>query len=563
MSMIAPYPGVGYYGYPGYGYLGTPQSSYPASTGVYPATISPYDYPPSYPGMAYPTQTYPGFAQYPGSTYPPVNSGYITTYPTPGYQNLVDTRPANPVVYPGPAKVDRGPSIRYPGQGYPSGPSPNQPQNVQSNPPYNSGYTGSFYQAYPSTTGSYAPASAYPSAAATGYPSSYPGDSSSQYPGQSQSPYSPGYQTGYPSGANGPYRPNRRPKSLTQRAVSAVAEALTSIALYDDYQCVPRMLCEVAGGSTASSPTLQKATAGLQPLLGLLQSFNGVSASPLLVFGRAAVLGVTSKNNPAACSKAYPQCPNDPEKLIYYLNNHNGGFFRFFGQPELSQPHNLEQFYGYLAGQYGLLQPPGATNRYPNTGGYGLLPQYRELNNNREFNDVQSEAEERIQNKPHVNALDDVSSYDSDDGSKFTFPEEDKRRDKEHVFRREPERTIRDSNSLKFPDDRPADETRDYRKPIDYVRKQKSILFPGENNYQSNDENNFNYNDYNNVYQNHQRLVAVNSNTDDFIFDYAHNIYVKRPREVEPNDLTTVYVVRGNGDPNHPEIVRVRPGQSV
>lgn len=62
--------------------------------------------------------------------------------------------------------------------------------------------------------------------------------------------------------------PSRRPKSLTQRAVSAVAEALTSIALYDDQQCVPKILCEVAGGSKAvSSPALLKATESLQPLL--------------------------------------------------------------------------------------------------------------------------------------------------------------------------------------------------------------------------------------------------------------------------------------------------------
>ncbi|CAH0596533.1 unnamed protein product [Chrysodeixis includens] len=596
MPMMPPYPGAGYYGYPGYGFLGTPQSSYPASTGMYPVSTSPYAYATTYPGMAYPAQSYPGYAQYPGSTYPPVASTYMP-YPTPSYPNPVDTRPANPVVYIGPAKVDRGPSIRYPAQDYPSGPSA-LAQNVQSKP-YSSGYPGSYYQSYPTASASYPssypgdPSSQYPGAQSSQYPpgasssqysgvpnSQYPGDPSyqyagapsPQYPGQGQRPYSPGYQTGYP-GANGPYRPPRRPKSLTQRAVSAVAEALTSIALYDDYQCVPRMLCEVAGGSTASSPTLQKATAGLQPLLGLLQSFDGVSSSPLIVFGRAAVLGVTSKNNPAACSRAYPQCPNDPEKLIYYLNNHNGGFFRFFGQPELSQPHNLEQFYGYLAGQYGLLQPQGAPNRYPNTGGYGLLPQYRELN---EAKDIKAEAEERIQNKPHVNALDDVSSFDADDGPKWAFPEKDKTRDDEHVFRKEPERTVRESNSLKFPDDRPADEIRDIHKPIDYkyVRKQKNVFFPEENNYQTNDEkyqgnyeHNYNYNNYNNGYSNYdhnyQRPVSVNSNTNDYVYDYNHNIYVKRPRDVRPTDVTTLYVVRGNGDPNHPEIVRVRPGQSV
>lgn len=52
--------------------------------------------------------------------------------------------------------------------------------------------------------------------------------------------------------------------------------------------------------------------------------------SPVLHFGKAALLGVVSKGNTMSCKYAYPECPSDPDKLIKYLNNHNGGFFKFF-----------------------------------------------------------------------------------------------------------------------------------------------------------------------------------------------------------------------------------------
>lgn len=48
------------------------------------------------------------------------------------------------------------------------------------------------------------------------------------------------------------------------------------------------------------------------------------------MFGRAALLGVTSQGRPQSCRYAYPECPRDPDRLVEYLNNHNGGFFRFF-----------------------------------------------------------------------------------------------------------------------------------------------------------------------------------------------------------------------------------------
>lgn len=64
----------------------------------------------------------------------------------------------------------------------------------------------------------------------------------------------------------------------------------------------------------------------------LLTVLNFVDDSPILLFARAALLGYSTKGDNKACFTAYPTCPKDPDKLVDYLNNHNGGFFRFFNQ---------------------------------------------------------------------------------------------------------------------------------------------------------------------------------------------------------------------------------------
>lgn len=51
------------------------------------------------------------------------------------------------------------------------------------------------------------------------------------------------------------------------------------------------------------------------------------SSSPLMNFGRAALLGLSGRGD---CDSAYPKCPRDEEQMLLYLNNHRGGFFRFF-----------------------------------------------------------------------------------------------------------------------------------------------------------------------------------------------------------------------------------------
>ncbi|KAF9414741.1 hypothetical protein HW555_007437 [Spodoptera exigua] len=476
------------YPVPAYSALGF---SYPGYPTPYPGTPLPT---PLYPGGAFPTSLYPGYptASYPSYQYPPINPGYGGN-PQQGYQSQYSEgqRPqSNPIVYPTPATGDLNglPVSRYPppysNPGSPIGPTQNGHLGFPNPTPDNP-----YYQGYPFSS----------------YAQGYPGDLNSHNPG-----HRPGYgylganQPGYQNG-NG--RPSRRPKSLTQRAVSAVAEALTSIALYDDYQCVPKILCDVAGGSTAvSSPALLKATETLQPLLTLLAAYNGLSSSPLFLFGRAAVDG------------------NDCEG--------------FFGQPEQSQqPQNLEQFYNYLSGQYGFQQHHQQQQNYgllrPHGQGYGYPNQNPSINpqnyahnyyqgqnryRNGEMETAESEIQERIQNKPAINILEDENDQSAnayqDNGSTWSFPEDGYTRKgskREHI--------------------RINKET------------EKPVYFQEHNHFQ--------------IYSHYQTTTPVN--LEEFVFDHKHNFYVKRPKAVNVEDVNVVYVVRGNGDPNHPEVVRIRP----
>lgn len=52
--------------------------------------------------------------------------------------------------------------------------------------------------------------------------------------------------------------------------------------------------------------------------------------SAMVKFIKAALLGYVSRNGAQSCMDAYDRCPRDPDKLVQYLNNYNGGFFRFF-----------------------------------------------------------------------------------------------------------------------------------------------------------------------------------------------------------------------------------------
>ncbi|KAL4719093.1 hypothetical protein ACJJTC_015460 [Scirpophaga incertulas] len=62
--------------------------------------------------------------------------------------------------------------------------------------------------------------------------------------------------------------PLRRPKqSFASDALATVSEALSSIAIHDDLQCVPRLLCEAAGGGSVGSSNLLQSIANIQPFL--------------------------------------------------------------------------------------------------------------------------------------------------------------------------------------------------------------------------------------------------------------------------------------------------------
>lgn len=76
------------------------------------------------------------------------------------------------------------------------------------------------------------------------------------------------------------------------------------------------------------------------------------------MFGRAALLGYNARGDPRSCQTAYPTCPRDSDQLINYLNNHNGGFFRFFNQ-------QLPQFAPQYAHHYQSADPQRPPPRYP------------------------------------------------------------------------------------------------------------------------------------------------------------------------------------------------------
>ncbi|CAG5056963.1 unnamed protein product [Parnassius apollo] len=393
----------------------------------------------------------------------------------------------------------------------------------------------------------------------------------------------PLYNTGFP----GPiYRPPTRPRpSLASEALSSVTEALTSIALYDDRQCVARLLCEAAsGGALGSSQTLQSVT-GLQPLLTLLSAYSGISSNPLFVFGRAALLGMSSKNNPASCRYAYSLCPTDPEQLVYYLNNHNGGFFRFFNAPH-REPQNINQLYNHLSQNYQSYQQ---VHSYPqniglsndinqnyqqnliqdynlqnanyiyNYGRYGVINPNRQnkygLINNIKFKNTNKLAhdtnkiEKRIQNRPEkvLEDLDDDISFGNvnDYSTKWSFPEPSNNIIKIN--------DVKVGKHFKFPEISHNDNIR----VEDSVRNPRGFVFPNAlsnqyidyNKYQTTIplfDHNYNYNNNNNLYFDNYK--GYNDNYDEYDKDQS---------------IRTVYVVRGNGDPNHPEIIRLRPGQTV
>lgn len=300
---------------------------------------------------------------------------------------------------------------------------------------------------------------------------------------------------------------------------------------------------------------------------------------------------MTSRGNTGTCRYAYPECPTDPEQLIHYLNNHNGGFFRFFNAPlpsqNLEQFHqlgqngqNLEQFYDHLGlnGQYGQLQfgqdfngqqnvginqqnlqqGPGSYGLYQNLAlnqqGYGLqnnhignqnpdLHGYGNQNygsnydyntygsNNVRYKDGNAKIEKRIQNKPGKDdVLDSLQEENDNVNTKWLFPGETNSNDNQNIY----DDNETDKDALKFPEE--SENQEDKR---DFKRKSKSILFP-ENQYNQNAYSNKkfvntdNRNEYNSV-QTHRPYYQNDYNKINTGRPYYQNHYYNNQKVVNAN----------------------------
>ncbi|KAI5645892.1 hypothetical protein NE865_02162 [Phthorimaea operculella] len=144
-----------------------------------------------------------------------------------------------------------------------------------------------------------------------------------------------------------------------------ISDALGSIIENDEKLCVRRMLCEQAATNDQihSSPLLQTALTVFQ-YIPLLRN-AAINALPLAnsvgLISLAMRYGATSRNV-SACQQRYPQCPDDPEERIHYLNNHRGGIFRFFRGNDQHQ-YTATEFHNQLL-QLGLNPQPNPANTY-------------------------------------------------------------------------------------------------------------------------------------------------------------------------------------------------------
>ncbi|XP_066158006.1 uncharacterized protein [Euwallacea fornicatus] len=174
--------------------------------------------------------------------------------------------------------------------------------------------------------------------------------------------YPPYYQHYQPYQYHYGYRPEPpyQAPNIFKKSRESVMDALFSIAQNDDLQCVPKLLCEVTAGGLTGRQAGASFPMGvdLGSLTTFLSGLHSANMSPVLHFGKAALLGFAARGDTGSCRVAYPECPSDPEKLIKYLNNHNGGFFRFFQglntqQNQYHHQNYAQSFNRYASGFFG------------------------------------------------------------------------------------------------------------------------------------------------------------------------------------------------------------------
>ncbi|XP_034122796.1 uncharacterized protein LOC117580373 [Drosophila guanche] len=124
--------------------------------------------------------------------------------------------------------------------------------------------------------------------------------------------------------------------------------ALENIARNDDLECVPKVLCQMIAGQT-----LRGQLPGFITSPAIANFLTGFPvASPALIYGRAALLGLSGGER--SCLQSYEKCPKNEMEIIHYLNNHRGGFFKFFSEPE-EQPVAAQQSEGGASSFFSIL----------------------------------------------------------------------------------------------------------------------------------------------------------------------------------------------------------------
>ncbi|XP_065076829.1 uncharacterized protein LOC135700291 [Ochlerotatus camptorhynchus] len=139
--------------------------------------------------------------------------------------------------------------------------------------------------------------------------------------------FAPGTVGNYPAAPSSHGGTAAAPGSGSASPIMAVStqlrKALDNIAGNDELQCVPKLICMMSRRTSGQGFSTYVNRGLLSTLLSAVPD-----SSPWLKFSRAALLGYGIGAN--SCDVYYPKCPKDESEIIHYLNNHRGGFFRFF-----------------------------------------------------------------------------------------------------------------------------------------------------------------------------------------------------------------------------------------